>query len=1227
MSVRNQPLLQHYPHIRVVDQPEHGYSSSQLLTRLNAPVPLMSDEPRMHNIRSTLRNHHPVQHGSFADDFYPQDIFQPQVHHPVNPFMSSETQQRMLPEVPQDRRKLPQSSLSSKKLTRPPIRSPVPQKNQPSPPARHTGNLRSNVTNKSASNSPISSANKKSCVVDESDPNRKKISLLAKDKSVHSSKILSKVNTKSPTDSTKAPAITTKTSAKPPTVVVKTSVGVKVEKESKKEGTTDSKPKTQTTLPTEKKMPSLFGPPPSAPAPAYKETDHKGKTPKSTAATGTSNRNNVVEIVESLPPKPLMDITPSLSELPFSNTLFADSTLHSGSAVSTVKVKEQLESDMPPEPIPNTGKPVPLLDVQPVPLFDIKPVPLFDIQPPSSGTKNTSECKNKSLESSLVDKSELIEVKSKHAIIEIEDEEDSSANKEMAKEESNEKELTASGKEAAKEHYKEQNETKNYSSSISHTEQITEPEESYETPRPLWYTNPDSLGLQPADATSALTGDIEQNYSSNEVEEGEIIGENTDDMEITENTETIHHKAVDRDSVVITPEITGECSSNILKRFYAAPEEFTRFLPFPADASEENFKSIEKCWQQLLILRSFTTKKKKNFAQKTMGRIKSHFAQEKLRPTNSSMLFCFKLWNHIATYLGTYLQQRLENFVRSLVHRSMIDFILIHMHKKKMPRSLKNVQAKVQINLLYIFNMQGFTNATNNYMVKWLQDEVEKVGYRFSSNSSNPSTATRFEVNQSSANARLNSLVLDDQLIEKKFCLVEYLKSKSFGDAKEEEQCIQICAALKCQDYLPNTEWKYEKTKSNPPSTSVPAPQPRQAVSLKSDSPNNEELKPGSEVSGKRNITPTKTNNKRIQKVAHQSDGMDDSEAEKKVDVQPTPASSKRSVQDEQKYNTESKIADIEQAVATTSLVGDTNCTEKTDNNENTQMAEENMSITIPEIEVTPAEKTTELSSNNSTEKHHLLNDGSVSKKKGNHSRKLHHANTAGKWRSYTVDGSSSCGGSSNSRVVSRRRKQELIQHSRKRFDRYRSCDSSMGRSRLSNRSTSSERSHYSDEGKAVNSDSDSEELEMMMLRKEALLSMLKGKKSSDNESKETETKGQDKLKAQQQEANLDPSSDKLAVEQISDTESNPSPVAYSIAESGVVLVSLGPDSVVKFPSQYNAIRAGTQADKPVQNKDDDQMPVEKQADSKAEASDLKPEPLKSSNEAVAAYYKVCFHF
>ena len=1012
-----------------------------------------------------------------------------------------------------------------------------------------------------------------------------------------------------------------------------------MEKENKKESPVESKnPKVKTTLPSERKVPSLFGPPPSAPA--NKDANQKSNSHKST--TIISNRNNAVEIVESLPPKPLMDLTPSLSVLPFSNTTFSESNLQSGSAaVSTVKLNEekcsgtQLEPTMPSKPPLNTGKPVPLLDITPVPLFDIKPV--------SFDTKNASQSPNAKRKSPVIlipsspdesnaNKSKVLEVKSKDAVTK-EDNKGSPLHVPL-------------NKEAAKEKSSEQIEAKDLSVS-SHTKEIIDLEEPHDVARPLWYTSPDSLCLQSADATSALTGDIEQNYGSNEVEEGEIIGESlSDEMEITE---TKYQKTAASDVIVVMPtEVTGESSGIILKRFYAAPEEFVHFLPFPGEASEENVKSVEKCWQQLLIVRSFTTKQRRPCAQKILSRIKAHFAQGKIRPTNSLTQFCFKMWSHIATYLGGYLQQRLDSFVRGLVHRSMIDFILIHMHKKKMPRSLKNASVKAQINILYIFSLQGFTNATNNYMVKWLLDELEKVGIRVNVNTSSV-RHTKLDMKPAVASAHLNHLVLDDQLIEKKFCLVEYLKVKSFSDPKEEEQCVRVCTLLKCQDYIPNSEWKFDKAKSSQvgkPLDDLMSKSQKGLITIKSDVTKTKESKPASEVSDKTNKSTVpksqEVDNESSSQVGSlraslQSGGV--SEVEKEASVPSAPSSSKKDDKVNLKHgdtiNMEHKTVSIQEPVATSSPASGTNQIEKTDSNEIIHTADnkENVSITIPEIEVTPVKTSSDMSSNSIEKQHHALNYEPLSKKKGGHSRKIH-SDTAGKWRSYMVEGNSSA-----SRIVSRRRRQDMVHHGRKHLGRHRAHSSSVGRNQSSNRSSSSERSRHSDGNKAVDSDSDSDDLETMMLRKKALLSLWKSsmtkKGSSKSDSKKIQAK--DKSVEKPQLTSLDPSVGNLAVEQISDTEGNASPKAYSIAESGVVLVSLGTDNVVSFPSQYNTTGSVPNTDKPVQSKiakDDHQIPVEKQNDTPDErmevstvTAELKPseEATKSSSEAAAAYYKVGF--
>ena len=1281
-----------------MNQPEHSLSgfSSQLLTRLDTPLPLMSDDARIRNIRSSLRNHSPVQHGSFADDLYPQENFQSQVDHPVRPLMSipTETQQRVVPETQEERRMLSQGGSLSKKSNRPLVRPPVSQKSQASPPSsRFISNLRGSASSRSPSNSPVPSANKKSNITGGSDHNWKKLPL-TRDKLVRSSKTPVKVDSKSgvasaktspvavvtaknpaavppktpaavppktpviagktpvavaktsaavppkipvavtktsaavppkaPVVAGKAPVALAKPSAAPvktpvtharsPIITAKTSLGSKVEKE----GNNELKQKAQAPLPSEKKMPSLFGPPPSAPV--YKSTNETSNTHKSTGMT--SNKDNAVEIVESLPPRPLMDLTPSLAALPFSNTVFSQSNLQSESSASTVKTMQensgslQLQPKTSTESIPNTGKPVPLLDVKPVPLFNI---PLVDVKN-TPKPLNTKKKNLASLEPPMIDKPILLEQYT-----------------------TREKETKdGSSKEAAREKSTEQKKDKT-PPLPSPTEEVIEiVEESHDVARPLWYTNPDSLSVG---TSSVLTGDIEENCNYNEVEEGEITGESQSDemeLEIVESNEPNYHKI--GNSVLVTPEITSteESSSSVLRKFYATPEEFKYFLPFPAEASEENVKSIEKCWQQLLVLHSFTMKQKRVCAQKTLSRIKSHFAQNKTKPSNGVVQFCFKLWSQIATYLGAYLQQRIETFVRGLVHRSMIDFVLIHMHKKKMPRSLKNVSIKGQINLLYIFNMQGFTNATNNYMVKWLQDELEKVSTKLNSNSL-ASGAIRLDVHASIASARLNSLVLDDQLLEKKFCLVEYLKVKSFSDPKEVEHCIRMCTLLKCQDYMPNAEWKYEKSKPNQASRS-PDTLKTDVTSNKDDKVTLEPGKPTKSVAPKlHEVHLESSKSGGSQKVASQPGGdeSDDSKTELKIDVPSTPSGSEKDdLRQSDVMNVENKGVSTQKTVKT---ILPTDETEKDADNKNVQTVDnghENVSIAIPEIEVTPAEKTAKMSGKISMEKHHhSLNVEPHSKKKGGHSRKLHsNVDTAGKWRSYTVDGSNS------SRIVSRKRKQDITHRARRHLDRYRARSSSLDRNQLlSNRSSSGERSQRSDGNRAVDSDSDSEDLEMMMLRRNALQSMLKScmakNSGSNSNSQETQADGKDKMQSIQKD--LKPSNDRLAVEQISDTEGTTSPVAYSIGESGVVLVSLGTDNVVSFPSQYSStLDTTTELDKPVHNKEakgNSQMPLEKQkdiVDEKTEsatvtfaASGLKQneESSKPSNESTPAYYKVCY--
>ena len=1205
--------------------PEHDLGfSSRLMNRL--------DDVRLHHIRSSLlRNHYPVQHGSFADDFNPEENIQVQIDHPVRPLMdlTAETQQRMISETQEEREMLSQSGSLFRKANRSLLRAPVSHKNQASPSSsRFLSNLRGNASTRSPSNTSIPSANTRSFTSGGADPNRKKPSVQARDKLAHPAITLVKVNDKPGPVSTKTSAANaaTRISASGGTVA-KTStaspaskaiVGGKVEKANELKQKTQAASPREKKTPSEKKMPSLFGPPPSAPSPV--RSNQKGNTHKSTPKT--SNGDGALGIVESLSPKPLMDLTPSLAGLPFSNTSFSESVVQ---PVSTVKTMEKKSSDLqlgPPDaPSEATGKPVPLLDIKPVPLFDIKAV--------SHDVKNTAQplsIKKKRLsssESSSVDVSKCLEAKSKCATREEENKEDSMdtlSSKLVAKEKSKEQENSKEQeKSKEQEQIKEQKETER-SSMSSHAEEFMELEEPHDVTKPLWYTNADSLSVG---TSSALTGDIEENCSANEVEEGEIIGESQDDMEIVEKPETNYYKV--GDLVLMTPEITSttESSGSILAKFYAQPKEFVHFLPFPAEASEENVKSIEKCWQQLLILRSFTRKQKRTHAQKIMSRIKSHFAQVKTKPTNGAVQFCFKLWSHIATHLGEYLSQRLQRIVRGLMHRSMIDFILILLHKKKKPRSLKNISIKAQINLLYIFNMQGFTNATNNYMVKWLQDELEKV----SSRTSLTSGTIMLDVNLSIANAHLNSLVLDDQLMEKKFCLVEYLKSKSFNDPKEEEQCVRVCSILQCQDYIPNAEWKCDGGKSNQTSDLSATTNVLIIDATSSNSePSSASRGADTEAHEVHDEARSKTG---LEKITSEPEMIVcDSDAEMKIDE----TRSEKNVDDLEQsdaVSTDNKIIDmdIEPIVseAVILIAGGSNQIDKNDNTGSTQAVDstkENMSVTIPEIEITSPEKITKAFSHDEC------------KKKEGHSRKLHSsANSAGKWRSYTVDGSSSSGGGR----IARKRKQDIGHRNRRHFDRHRAGSNSLARSRLTNRSSSGERSEHSDRNKSVDSDSDSEELEMMMLRKKALLSMLKGSMAknsgSNSDSKETQIDEKDELPLVQKDSGS--ATDKLAVEQISDAESSASPVAHSIGDSGVVLVSLGTDNVVGFPSQYSTSGTLSEAEKPKEIKDDSQLLLERQkitVDEKTEnllantATSVLKQSEETSKPSSPAYYKV-FNF
>ena len=215
----------------------------------------------------------------------------------------------------------------------------------------------------------------------------------------------------------------------------------------------------------------------------------------------------------------------------------------------------------------------------------------------------------------------------------------------------------------------------------------------------------------------------------------------------------------------------------------------------------------------------------------------------------------------------------------------------------------------------------------------------------------------------------------------------------------------------------------------------------------------------------------------------------------------------------------------------------------------------------VPEITVTSIEgdiKVTTPTSAGNKDNQQPTNDKKPEEKQGI-TRKPPQVNSAGKWRSYTSDGNSS-------RPVSRKR----------RASRSKRAHNRSGDIRHDSRMLTGE--DHSDDDRSAGSGSDSEDLEMMMLRKKALLSMLKAsqtRKTKNNaESDRTEVQESENQKPEAQQNSLEPPTDMLAVEQISDTESSASPVAHSIAGSDVVMVSLGPDNVVTFPSQFNSTTA-----------------------------------------------------
>lgn len=1240
-----------------------------------------------------------MQHGSFTEnDYHQQESFYspPSFNSPVDHF--AEIQQRPLTEYPEKRRspRIAQDRLNRRPLQRSPItthrnlppsqgQSPKVTDNSNSIKPTNSGGTFSQPTNSKKTNSGSSWA--KSTTIDGEKP---------------FNKTQGKVGTKS--------------------------LLVADKKNSVVESTTGSSV-------AEKNVPSLFGPPPS-------------KNTMQLSKKAVTSDVAITAIESPIKPKPLMEITPVSAGLPFSTTLLSEespqpSTGKRGKSNPTDSkvVTSSVES------APIASKPVPLLDIKPVPLLDIK----FDSKPDLKPVSTTTVKLTTSVKKELGHKS----------------------HQKLVSPTVEPKVITKSSINLVPSSSIPKNETKSQDGLESTLPtQITTVEESVGSTRPLWYANTDSICEQsdgeisgPADGTQQHT------CEPMELEEGEIAGES-----LSEEVDV-----VDETSPSVCPISTVISSDRILEEYFAEPEKFAHFLPFQAEASEENINTVEKCWHQLLILPSLTWKQKKNYWNKVIGRVKSHFAQRPSKPSFNFAHFCNKLWNNIANYLGTYLQRRLGDFVRGIIHRSMIDFTLIRMQRKKMPLSLNNLSMKSQINLLYIFNTQGFINATNNYMVKWLQDEVEKLDGR------RGVTAVVMTTQVSDLTSKLN-----DELLEKKFCFAEYLNSKSFSNAEEDENCSRMCSLLKCKDYMPGTEWNYgvkadtteanssdqvaaEASKSTivPNSTSsseqgsskssqevtsdkhsemlyksskliVPKNVKLQDVHIKlqvlgdkasageakkkslrqvtndettshqsissnsrshfqgnlQNTPNNVHTKSVTKheqapvLTTPKIVESSQSNNTSVQDSAWPNVSVNtqtkSSATDSKLESEPKTAvvvpqdsnsKEKRKVDDatktkitaeksipkgavspkdgdskdktkvddttktettaekslpkvvvvspqdggsEEKQNvdvtTTTEITaekSIPKVVVVSPQDGDSKEKQKIDVTTTTEIAAEK---SIPDITVTSIDSGDKLASgsNNSEQQQTIVNDKKPAEKQG--ITRKQHLSSAGKWRSYTSDGNSS----SSSRPFNRRQRA-----SRSKRAHNKSVDM-----RRDSRKLSGDGDQISDDDKSAGSGSDSEDLEMMMLRKKALLSMLKASKTrktktanTESDKKEVQESENKKSDSQTQQNTLAPLANQLAVEQISDTESTASPVAHHITESDVVLVSLGPDNVVSFPSQYNS----TTPSSSVHNNDiPDAATAVKQVEGKDDVKqdDTQATPLVTNltSEVVgpsSAYYKV----
>jgi len=1193
-----------------------------VLDRLGSPQPLLGD-PRLHPVLPP-RNHPSVQHGSFAENDYHQQqesfFSPPSFSSPVDHF--AEAQQRPPTEYPEKRRspRIAQDRLNRRPLQRSPItthRNLPPSQGQ-SP--KVTGNSHSikPTSGGSTFSQPINS--KKS----NSGSSWAKSASVDGEKSSYSNKAQGKVGTKSPIIADKK------------SNVVESAIAV-----------------------TEKNVPSLFGPPPS------KNATQRPKKAVTNDKKAVTSDVVITAIEPPTKPKPLMEITPVSAGLPFSTSLLSEessqpSTDKKGMYSKSDTVHSKVVSSSV-ENAPIARKPVPLLDIKPVPLLDIK----FDSKPVSTTTVKSV---SKDLGHKSNQKSASPTVESKVTAKSITPNSNSSSTPKK--------------------------ETKSQEGLVSTIpNQTTTVEESIRSARPLWYANPDSICEQ-SDGEISGSADSAQQHTceSMELEEGEIAGESlSEEMDVVDHDET---------NPPACPTSTGISSDKILVEYFAKPEKFARFLPFQAEASEENMNTVEKCWHQLLILPSLTWKQKKNYWNKVIGRVKSHFAQRPSKPSFNFAHFCNKLWNSIANYLGTYLQRRLGDFVRGIIHRSMIDFTLIRMQRKKMPLSLTDLPMKSQINLLYIFNTQGFINATNNYMVKWLQDEVEKLDGR------RGVTAVVMTAQVSDLTSKLN-----DELLEKRFCFAEYLNSKSFNNAEEDENCSRMCSLLKCKDFMPGTEWNYgvraddtEASSGNQVTVEENKPMKvldsseqnssKSSQQISSDNRYSEILYKDSKVIVPKNIklqdvhiklqvlgdkastgeakkkalhqvtqTQVKSNDKTTSSQSSSNSGIQHNTDCDSVHIKPvtkpeqTPApfTEPKTVESPQSSNTfvqdSVKPADsvIDQAkpdatdmlesepeVVVVPQDSDSKEKEKQKVDDDTTKAEitAKKSVTpMPEITVTPIPEITVTSTDNgdklastssSSEQQQTTgigNDKKPEEKQGTTTKKLHLSN-AGKWRSYTSDGNSS----SSSRPVSRRQRA-----SRSRRAHNRSGDMRRDSRKLSG--NGDDQSRISDNDKSAGSGSDSEDLEMMMLRKKALLSMLKASEArktktiTESDKKEVQESETTKLDSQTQQNTLTPPADQLAVEQISDTESTASPVAHShlITESDVVLVSLGPDNVVSFPSQYNSSTPQSSSARVNGNTTipDAATAVKQSEDVKQDNTQVTPSVTSEVVGPTSAYYKV----